>query len=241
MNTKELEKQTTQLTTTVHALAVVDRASYELAEDYIKKCIQLEKDIKAFFEPSKKSAHDTHKKIIAMEGEQLDPVQKLKRYLKAEMTGYIRLEEAYNDAIHAYIKAVTIGEEALQVVASEDIEAILEHAREQSKKGRAEVEPQAFLDDAIETLDAMESLAPLEVEVKKADTNLRKLSLKQRVVEVDMAKLVLAVKDWKVPLYWLKLDESAVLRDIKDLESQEDLVQKYGECGIIIEVERSLR
>ena len=56
-----------------------------------------------------------------------------------------------------------------------------------------------------------------------------------------MAKLVLAVKDWKVPLYWLKLDESAVLRDIKDLESQEDLVQKYGECGIIIEVERSLR
>ena len=241
MKSKELEKKTAQLTTTVHALAVVDRASYELAEDYIKKCIQLEKDIKAFFEPSKKSAHDTHKKIIAMEGEQLDPVQKLKRYLKAEMTGYIRLEEAYNDAIHAYIKAVTIGEEALQVVASEDIEAILEHAREQSKKGRAEVEPQAFLDDAIETLDAMESLAPLEVEVKKADTNLRKLSLKQRVVEVDMAKLVLAVKDWKVPLYWLKLDESAVLRDIKDLESQEDLVQKYGDCGIIIEVERSLR
>ena len=241
MNTKELEKQTTQLTTTVHALAVVDRASYELAEDYIKKCIQLEKDIKAFFEPSKKSAHDTHKKIIAMEGEQLDPVQKLKRYLKAEMTGYIRLEEAYNDAIHAYIKAVTIGEEAVQAVDSEDIQAILDHAREQSKKSRSEVEPQAFLDDAIETLDAMESLAPLEVEVKKADTNLRKLSLKQRVVEVDMAKLVLAVKDWKVPLYWLKLDESAVLRDIKDLESQEDLVQKYGECGIIIEVERSLR
>lgn len=241
MNTKELEKQTTQLTTTVHALVVVDRASYELAEDYIKKCIQLEKDIKAFFEPSKKSAHDTHKKIIAMEGEQLDPVQKLKRYLKAEMTGYIRLEEAYNDAIHAYIKAVTIGEEALQVVASEDIEAILEHAREQSQKGRAEVEPQAFLDDAIETLSEMEGLAPLEVEVKKAKTNLRKLSLKHEIVGVDMAKLVLAVKDWKVPPYWLKLDESAVLRDIKDLESQEDLVQKYGECGIIIEVERSLR
>lgn len=241
MKSKELEKQTTQLTTRIHELSVVNRASYELAEDYTKKCIQLEKDIRAFFEPSKKSAHDTHKKIIAMEKEQLDPVQKLKRYLKAEMTGYIRLEEAYNDGVHAYIKAVTIGEEALQVMASEDIEAILDHAREQSKKGRAEVEPQAFLDDAIETLDAMESLAPLEVEVKKADTNLRKLSLKQRVVEVDMAKLVLAVKDWKVPLYWLKLDESAVLRDIKDLESQEDLVQKYGDCGIIIEVERSLR
>lgn len=241
MKSKELEKKTTQLTTTVHALAVVDRASYELAEDYIKKCIQLEKDIKAFFEPSKKSAHDTHKKIIAMEGEQLDPVQKLKRYLKAEMTGYIRLEEAYNDAIHAYIKAVTIGEEALQVVASEDIEAILDHAREQSKKGRAEVDPQPFLDDAIETLSEMEGLAPLEVEVKKAKTNLRKLSLKHEIVGVDMAKLVLAMKDWKVPPYWLKLDESAVLRDIKDLESQEDLVQKYGECGIIIEVERSLR
>ena len=241
MNTKELEKQTTQLTTTVHALAVVNRASYELAEDYTKKCIQLEKDIKAFFEPSKRSAHDTHKKIIAMEKEQLDPVHKLKRYLKAEMTGYIRLEEAYNDGVHAYIKAVTIGEEALQVMASEDIEAILDHAREQSKKGRAEVDPQSFLDDAIETLSEMEGLAPLEVEVKKAKTNLRKLSLKHEIVGVDMAKLVLAMKDWKVPLYWLKLDESAVLRDIKDLESQEDLVQKYGECGIIIEVERSLR
>ena len=241
MNTKELEKQTTQLTTTVHALAVVDRASYELAEDYIKKCIQLEKDIRAFFEPSKKSAHDTHKKIIAMEGEQLDPVQKLKRYLKAEMTGYIRAEEAYNDGIHAYIKAVTIGEEAVQVVDSEDIRAILDHAREQSKKGRAEVDPQPFLDDAIETLSEMEGLAPLEVEVKKAKTNLRKLSLKHEIVGVDMAKLVLAVKDWKVPPYWLKLDESAVLRDIKDLESQEELVQKYGDCGIIIEVERSLR
>lgn len=32
MNTKELEKQTTQLPTTVHALAVVDRASYEQEE-----------------------------------------------------------------------------------------------------------------------------------------------------------------------------------------------------------------
>ncbi len=241
MKSKELEKKTAQLTTTVHALAVVDRASYELAEDYIKKCIQLEKDIKAFFEPSKKSAHDTHKKIIAMEGEQLDPVQKLKRYLKAEMTGYIRLEEAYNDAIHAYIKAVTIGEEALQVVASEDIEAILEHAREQSKKSRSEVEPQAFLDDAIETLSDMEGLAPLDVEVKKAKTNLRKLSLKHKIIEVDLIKLVSAVSKIKVPLRWLKIDESAVLQDIKDLESQEDLVQKWGDCGIIIEVERSLR
>jgi hypothetical protein len=241
MKSKELEKKTTQLTTTIHELSVVNRASYELAEDYTKKCIQLEKDIKTFFEPSKKSAHDTHKKIIEMEKEQLAPVGKLKAYLKAEMTGYIRLEEAYNDAIHAYIKAVTIGEEAVQVVDSEDIRAILDHAREQSKKGRAEVDPQPFLDDAIETLSEMEGLAPLEVEVKKAKTNLRKLSLKHEIVGVDMAKLVLAMKDWKVPPYWLKLDESAVLRDIKDLESQEDLVQKYGECGIIIEVERSLR
>jgi len=241
MNTKELEKQTNSLEKTVHDLAIISREDYRLAEGLTKDCIELEEKIKGFFESAKKAAHDAHKKVVAMESNQLSPVTKLKQLLKTKMTGYIELENAYTDGVNAFQTAVKTAESALEFADNEELAELLEYAKEKARLGRDEVLPQEFLSDALETLRKVESFTGYQEEVKKEDTGLRKLTASYRIESVNFGELLKAVVDGKAGGDWVHLNESAVLASAKGKETQEEVDKVFAGTGIKVIVERSLR
>lgn len=241
INTKELTKETTVLSTTVYEMAVSTREDYRTAENLTKDCIALEKKVKEFFEPSKKSAHDTHKKIIAMEKEQLEPLAKMKAFLKSKMTGYIEVENAYTDGVHAFQTAIKTGEVALEFAEEDELKELVEYAQVQSRLGRSEVEPQDYLTDALDTLKKVESFTGFQEEVKKQDTGLRKLTASYGIESADLSKLYKAIVDGKAKLGYLQLNERVILEDAKKLETQEELDKFFKDTGIRVVVERSVR
>jgi len=241
INTKELTKETTVLSTTVYEMAVSTREDYRTAENLTKDCIALEKKVKEFFEPSKKSAHDTHKKIIAMEKEQLEPLAKMKAFLKSKMTGYIEVENAYTDGVLAFQTAIKTGEVALEFAEEDELKELVEYAQVQSRLGRSEVEPQDYLTDALDTLKKVERFTGFQEEVKKQDTGLRKLTASYSLESADLSKLHKAIVDGKAKLGYLQLNERVILEDAKKLETQEELDKFFDDTGIKVVVERSVR
>jgi hypothetical protein len=241
INTKELTKETTVLSTTVYEMAVSTREDYRTAENLTKDCIALEKKVKEFFEPSKKSAHDTHKKIIAMEKEQLEPLAKMKAFLKSKMTGYIEVENAYTDGVHAFQTAIKTGEVALEFAEEDELKELVEYAQVQSRLGRSEVEPQEYLSNALDTLKKVERFTGFQEEVKKQDTGLRKLTATYKIKSVNFGELLKAVVDGRAGGDWVHLNESAVLASARGKETQEEVDKFFKDTGIKVVVERSVR
>jgi len=112
---KELEKQSTDISTKVYALQIVNAVANSQADSLLKDCTSLEKQIKIYFDDSKKTAHELHKKIVDMEKTQLDPIALMKKHLKHEMSNYIANEELYNDALYFYNIVVTSSKNLLSM------------------------------------------------------------------------------------------------------------------------------
>jgi hypothetical protein len=241
INTKELTKETTVLSTTVYDLEVSTREDYRVAENLTKDCIALEKKVKEFFEPSKKSAHDTHKKIIAMEKEQLEPLAKMKAFLKSKMTGYIEVENAYTDGVNAYLTAVKTGEVGLEFAEDEDLLKLVEYAKAKARLGRSEVVPQDYLADALETLKGMERLTGFKEEIKAQDTGLKKLSTFYSIESIDVNVLLKAIADGRALDEWVQPNESEILSSAKGKETQEEVDKVFKDTGIKVVVEKRVR
>lgn len=240
---KEIEKlqnQQTDLHSQVYGLQVVTRTDYEGANELTKACIALEKEVKAYFDEPKKSAMNTHKKLVAMEREQLEPLAKMKTYLKAGMTGYIMLEEAYHDGIRDYLTARNTADEMLSIFDNDELKALREKADQQSKLGKDEVSPQLFREDAMEVLRRVRELAPVEVEeVAEVKTGLRKLSLTHNIEVTDLRQLVEMVANGKAPLEWLVADVSAITKSAKYFDDESKFNQLYA--GVNLQIERGVR
>ncbi len=251
--TEELKKTSTDLATTVYDLTVTDAVTCQRANELVKACTKLEKAIKDFFADSKKTAHDLHKKIIAMESEQLEPVTNMKKHLKSVMTTFIAQEESYNNALHTFSLAVALGDEVAPRLSPDyphmgAFEDALETARKSLLIPREEVDPYEFNDEAVRTyakiqkarysLDVVDIIEP---EIKKADTSLRKLSLNHDVGVASMRQLVEAVASGKAPIEWLAPDLSAIKKTAKDYETVEAFYAKYPKTGVMLKINRSVR
>jgi hypothetical protein len=251
--TEELKKTSTDLATTVYDLTVTDAVTCQRADELVKACTKLEKAIKDFFADSKKTAHDLHKKIIAMEKEQLEPVTNMKKHLKSVMTTFIAQEESYNDALHTFSLAVALGDEVAPRLSPDyphmgAFEDALETARKSLQIPREEVDPYDFNDEAVRayaqiqkarySLDVVDIVEP---EIKKADTSLRKLSLNHDVDVASMRQLVEAVASGKAPIEWLAPDLSAIKKTAKDYETVEAFYAKYPKTGVMLRINRSVR
>jgi len=251
--TEELKKTSTDLATTVYDLTVTDAVTCQRADELVKDCTKLEKAIKDFFADSKKTAHDLHKKIIAMEKEQLEPVTNMKKHLKAVMTTFIAQEESYNNALHTFSLAVALGDEVAPRLSPDyphmgAFEDALETARKSLLIPREEVDPYDFNDEAVRvyaqiqkarySLDVVDIIEP---EIKKADTSLRKLSLNHDVDVASMRELVEAVASGKAPIEWLAPDLSAIKKTAKDYETVDAFYAKYPKTGVMLKINRSVR
>ncbi len=252
--TEELKKTSTDLATTVYDITVTDAVTCQRADELVKDCTKLEKAIKDFFADSKKTAHDLHKKIIAMEKEQLEPVTNMKKHLKSVMTTFIAQEESYNNALHTFSLAVALGDEVAPRLSPDyphmgAFEDALETARKSLQIPREEVDPYEFNDDSARayaqiqkarySLDVVEPI--IEPEIKKADTNLRKLSLTHDVDVASMRQLVEAVASGKAPIEWLAPDLSAIKKTAKDYETVDAFYAKYPKTGVMLKINRSVR
>ena len=253
--TEELKKTSTDLATTVYDLTVTDAVTCQRANELVKDCTKLEKAIKDFFADSKKTAHDLHKKIIAMESEQLEPVTNMKKHLKSVMTTFIAQEESYNNALHTFSLAVALGDEVAPRLSPDyphmgAFEDALETARKSLLIPREDVDPYEFNDEAVRayaqiqkarySLDVVDEPI-VEPEIKKADTSLRKLSLNHNVDVASMRELVEAVASGKAPLEWLAPDLSAIKKTAKDYETVEAFYAKYPKTGVMLRINRSVR
>lgn len=252
--TEELKKTSTDLATTVYDLAVTDAVTCQRANELVKDCTKLEKTIKDFFADSKGTAHELHKKIIAMEKEQLEPVTNMKKHLKSVMTTFIAQEESYNNALHTFSLAVALGDEVAPRLSPDyphmgAFEDALETARKSLLIPRDDVDPYEFNDDSARayaqiqkarySLDVVEPI--VEPEIRKADTSLRKLSLNHNVDVASMRELVEAVASGKAPLEWLAPDLSAIKQTAKNYETVEAFYAKYPKTGVMLRINRSVR
>ena len=250
---EELKNASTDLATTVYDLTVTDAVTCQRADELVKACTKLEKAIKDFFADSKKTAHDLHKKIIAMENEQLEPVTNMKKHLKSVMTTFIAQEESYNNALHTFSLAVALGDEVAPRLSPDyphmgAFEDALETARKSLLIPREDVDPYDFNDEAVRayaqiqkarySLDVVDIIEP---EIKKANTSLRKLSLNHDVDVASMRELVEAVASGKAPLEWLAPDLSAIKKTAKDYETVEAFYAKYPKTGVMLRINRSVR
>ena len=251
--TEELKKTSTDLATTVYDLTVTDAVTCQRADELVKDCTKLEKAIKDFFFDSKQTAHELHKKIIAMEKEQLEPVTNMKKHLKSIMTTFIAQEESYNNALHTFSLAVALGDEVAPRLSPDyphmgAFEDALETARKSLLIPREEVDPYEFNDDAVRayaqiqkarySLDVVDIIEP---EIQKADTSLRKLSLNHDVDVASMRQLVEAVASGKAPIEWLAPDLSAIKKTAKGYETVEAFYAKYPKTGVMLRINRSVR
>jgi hypothetical protein len=243
MEQKDLELATNKLSKEVGEFAIATRTDYAQADNLITDCIALEKKIKVFFEPSKKSAFETHKKILDMEKNQLEPIAKMKARLKVLMTEYIAVEEAYNDGLHAFMEAGTLGREALAVMDGDDeLVKLLERADEMAEEGaRERFEAQDYLSQGIEVLRKVKKLAPFDVEMKKAGTNLRKLTAVHSIRVDNLWELVEKVASGKAPIEWLSANDSAIVKTAKGFVSEEDFYARYPNCGIVLTIDHVVR
>ena len=251
--TEELKNASTDLATTVYDLTVTDAVTCQRADELVKACTKLEKAIKDFFADSKKTAHELHKKIIAMENEQLEPVTNMKKHLKSVMTTFIAQEESYNNALHTFSLAVALGDEVAPRLSPDyphmgAFEDALETARKSLLTPREEVDPYEFNDEAVRayaqiqkarySLDVVDIIEP---EIKKADTSLRKLSLNHDVDVASMRQLVEAVASGKAPIEWLAPDLSAIKKSAKDYDTVEAFYARYPKTGVMLRINRSVR
>ncbi len=251
--TEELKNASTDLATTVYDLTVTDAVTCQRADELVKACTTLEKAIRDFFADSKKTAHDLHKKIIAMEKEQLEPVINMKKHLKSVMTTFIAQEESYNNALHTFSLAVALGDEVAPRLSPDyphmgAFEDALETARKSLQILREDVDPYEFNDEAVRAYAQIQKarysldVDPIiEPEIKKADTNLRKLSLNHDVDVASMRQLVEAVASGKAPIEWLAPDLSAIKKSAKDYETVEAFYAKYPKTGVMLRINRSVR
>lgn len=250
---EELKNASTDLATTVYNLTVTDAVTCQRADELVKACTKLEKAIKDFFADSKKTAHDLHKKIIAMESEQLEPVTNMKKHLKSVMTTFIAQEESYNNALHTFSLAVALGDEVAPRLSPDyphmgAFEDALETARKSLQIPREEVDPYDFNDESVRAYAqiqkarySLDVVAIIEPEIKKADTSLRKLSLNHDVDVASMRELVEAVASGKAPIEWLAPDLSAIKKTAKDYETVEAFYAKYPKTGVMLRINRSVR
>ena len=250
---EELKKTSTDLATTVYDLTVTDAVTCQRANELVKDCTKLEKTIKDFFADSKQTAHELHKKIIAMEKEQLEPVTNMKKHLKSIMTTFIAQEESYNNALHTFSLAVALGDEVAPRLSPDyphmgAFEDALETARKSLLIPREDVDPYEFNDESVRAYAqiqkarySLDVVAIIEPEIKKADTSLRKLSLNHDVDVASMRQLVEAVASGKAPIEWLAPDLSAIKKTAKDYETVEAFYAKYPKTGVMLRINRSVR
>lgn len=236
---EKLKVEQKDLDARVYQLEVVTREDYEDANELTKACIALEKGVKAYFDEPKKSAMATHKKLVAMEKEQLEPLAKMKEYLKTGMTGYILLEEAFHEGVRLNITARNTADEMLAVFDNEELKALRDRADEQSKKGRDDVHPELYKKEAEETLYQVKLRAPIEVEeVKAVNLNTRKLSLSHHIEVTSLRDLVDMVASGKAPLEWLQPNIGEITKTAKEYEDEEGFNKQYA--GVSLTIERSV-
>ena len=88
IQTEEISKEIAVVETDATALIVVDNATYLQAGEKLKAFKGLEKKIKTYFEPLKKSAHAAWKQICDRENEELTKLQPGLQHLSKQMTAY---------------------------------------------------------------------------------------------------------------------------------------------------------
>lgn len=85
---KELEKSITTTQEKALALAVTNTETYVQAGELLKLHKGLEKQIKGYFDPLKKKAHESWKAICNAENTELDKLQPALKYLNQQMTSW---------------------------------------------------------------------------------------------------------------------------------------------------------
>lgn len=93
MEIKEHATKSQDLLSEAERLSVTNSSAYQVAD---KRCValkELEMLIIADFAPSKKAAHESHRKIVAQETAHLEPIQQARAILKRKMSSWEMEEE----------------------------------------------------------------------------------------------------------------------------------------------------
>lgn len=98
-NIETIEKETHALITKAESFQITTQTDYSAAGEFLKVVKELEKEVKATFEPIVRKAHEAHKEAKFQENKHLEPIKTAEQTIKARMVTYyneqerIRLEE----------------------------------------------------------------------------------------------------------------------------------------------------
>jgi hypothetical protein len=71
------------------SIVIDDEPSYEYASDYVLQIDAIKKKIIDYWEPTKKAAHEAHKKILERENEMLNPIKAVREDITGKISVYL--------------------------------------------------------------------------------------------------------------------------------------------------------
>lgn len=129
IETKELEKGVTDVTTKALTLKVISVETYQMAGEILLLHKDMEKKIQEYFKPLKSKAHDSWKAICNAENQELGKLQPGVSHLSREMSDYNISQEKTRKAEEERLRL-----EALKREEEERLQAAIEAEREGNKE-----------------------------------------------------------------------------------------------------------
>lgn len=135
----KIEQEIVSLNNKALSLRVIDAESYAVAGEILKSHKEMERHIKIYFEPLKKTAHAAWKTLCNRENEELNKLEPALTHLNKQMTDWYIAEERKRKAEEGRLR-----QEAIKREEEERLAAAIELEREGYKE-----EAKAIIDESV--------------------------------------------------------------------------------------------
>ena len=193
----ELTEEVTGIELRAGQLVVSTDDEYKEAGEFGRMLKGKMADVKSFFEPMKKAAHDAHKQICDREKTMLEPLKNAETILKQSMGAYALKKEQERKA----------AEEAARRLAQEEAERQLAASIEAEENGDSDAAKAAMMDAEIaDNASRMVSIPPEKLKAEGVGTQ-----KDWEIVSIDPSKVPVSLAGMIIR----PVDESAVMKLIR--------------------------
>ncbi len=199
---KSLDREASQIELRVNALTVDSDLSSGAAGELLKQVKQMQKTIKAYWEPMRLSAKQTYDDVLAKKKEMLDPIDTAEKVLKKKMGAYTLEQERKARELEAARRR-----EAEAAAAKKLEEAVALESQGKAEDAEYAMAEAEVYDGYADTI----SIAPKTQKVTGVST-----TKTWRIKSIDMSKVPVMFNGVVIR----PVDEKAVLRLVKASKGQ---------------------
>lgn len=200
---KALGQRATAIERQATSMVVNSDVGYAAAGELLKKIKGVQKAVKEYWEPLRKSAKVAYDNVNAKKKAMLDPLERVEATLKGKMSEYAMEQERIRRA----------REEEMRRAAKEEADRLLAEAIEASNSG-----DDAGADSALAVAEVYDDVAAMTTKGKALKPKAEGVSLSQswKITGIDSSKVPISFNGTEIR----PVDTAAILRLIKEAKGQ---------------------